>query len=224
MHTSPSVGPAAGASLAAVRTGEPFTATPREFGVGARLSLAVMRDDYADVILGALRGADSTGVEVETGEVSTYISGAEKDILRYVSQVISGAGRTGAHVWAAVHFSRGCPGETTCELPEGGAALFAEIPELEPTAVQAAAEWALYPLADGGTGSSSPDHMRDIYAAIDYAKSAGITVQSEHFVTRLQGDVAQVLQTIAAGWILAGRSVQHVSVHATLSINSPGAS
>lgn len=201
-------------------TGDTIALSSKEFGVGARLTLAVMRDDYVDVILAALHGADRTGVEVETGAVSTYVSGSEQDILRYLSQVIAGAGRTGSHLSATVHLSRGCPGEVTCELPGGGGPSV-EMPELEPTGVSAVAEWALYPLADDGGKGSSADHMRDIYAAIDHAKSTGIVVATEHFVTRLEGDVAQVLQTIAAGWVLVGRTVQHVSTHATLSINSP---
>ena len=204
--------------------GASFNPTPREFGVGARLTLAVMADDYVDVILAALRQADATGLEVQTGKVSTYVSGDEQDVLRYLSQVISAAGRSGAHVAAAVHLSRGCPGGVSCEIPEGGAALYSEIPQLEPTGIQAAADWAIYPLADGGPGSAAVDHMRDIYAAIDHARSTGVTVTEDHYVTRLDGDVAQVLQTIAAGWILIGRSVQHVVTHATLSINSPTAS
>ena len=195
--------------------------TPQEFGVGVRLTLAVMSDDYAHVILNALRSADSADLKMETGDVSTYISGAETDILVYLNDVIASVGRTGAHVSAVVHFSRGCPGEVGCEVPKASLAGTAHIPELAPTGVEAVAEWALYPLADTGTAHSSPDHMRDIYAAIDYAKSTGVKVHTEHFVTRLQGDLAQVLQTIAAGWILAGRTVQHVSTHATLSINSP---
>jgi uncharacterized protein YqgV (UPF0045/DUF77 family) len=183
-----------------------------------------MADDYVDVILAALRHADATGLEVQTGKVSTYVSGAEQDVLRYLSQLIAAAGRGGAHVAAAVHLSRGCPGGVSCDIPEGGAALYSEIPQLEPTGIQAAADWAIYPLADGGTDSAAADHMRDIYAAIDYAKSTGVTVTEDHYVTRLDGDVAQVLQTIAAGWVLIGRSVQHVVTHATLSINSPSAS
>ncbi|WAP50797.1 YkoF family thiamine/hydroxymethylpyrimidine-binding protein [Arthrobacter sp. ATA002] len=202
----------------------PFTATPREFGVGARLTLAVMADSYADVILEALEQADAAGLLVQTGKVSTYVSGAEQDVLRYLSQVIAAAGRSGAHVSAAVHLSRGCPGGVTCDIPEGGAALYSDIPHVEITGISATADWAIYPLADGGTGSAAADHMRDIYAAIEHAKSTGVTVTEDHYITRLDGDLAQVLQTIAAGWVLVGRSVQHVVTHATLSINSPSAS
>ena len=194
-----------------------FTATPEEFGIGARLTLAVMRDDYVAVILDALNAADSTGLAIQTGVVSTYLSGAEPDLLRYLSQVVAAASRSGAHVTATLQLSRGCPGEVTCALPPTGG-LFAEVVDLAPTGIHAVAEWALYPLEDG---AGSADHMRDIYAAIDSAKDSGLAVHSEHFVTRLEGDLALVLQVIAAGWIVAGRTVQHVATHATISINSP---
>ncbi|MFC7401595.1 YkoF family thiamine/hydroxymethylpyrimidine-binding protein [Citricoccus sp. GCM10030269] len=200
-----------------------FDPTPQEFGVGARFTLSVMSDDYVQIILDALGQADPTGVDVTTGVVSTYVSGAEQDVLRYVSQVIAAAACTGAHVSAAVHLSRGCPGGVTCEIPDGGAALVSEVPTLEPAGVSCVADWALYPLADAGTARAGGDHMRDIYAAIDHARSTGVEVESDHYVTRLSGDLAQVLETIAAGWVLTGRTVQHVTTHATLSLNSPSA-
>ncbi|GER24090.1 hypothetical protein NCCP1664_25850 [Zafaria cholistanensis] len=191
------------------------------FGIGARVTLAVMSPDYVEIILRSLRAADATGLEVETGDVSTFVAGREPDMLRYLSQLISAAARSGAHVVASVHLSRGCPGEVQCELPGGVGPLHSEIVELEETGVPAAGEWALYPLEDTGRNGVDPDHMRDIYAAIDYAKAKGTFVKSEHFVTRLEGDVARILETVAAGWVLVGRTVQHVACHLTLSINSP---
>lgn len=191
------------------------------FGIGARVTLAVMSADYADIILGALRAADATGLEIETGDVSTFVGGAEQDILRYLCQLLSAAGRSGAHVAATVHLSRGCPGEVQCELPGGAGPLRSDVVELEDAGVAATGEWALYPLDDGGRDGIEPDHMRDIYAAIGHAKANATFVRSEHFVTRLEGDVARILETVAAGWVLVGRSVQHVTCHLTLSINSP---
>lgn len=194
---------------------------PKRFGIGARISLAVMCDNYVDVILGALAQADATGLDVQTGDVSTYVAGSEADLLRYLSQLVSAAGRSGAHVSATMQLSRGCPGEVVCDLPGGAGPLHSEIPELQVTGVRASAEWALYPLEDTGRNGIAPDHMRDIYAAIELAKNSGTFVKSEHFVTRLEGDVADVLHTVAAGWIMVGRTLQHVTSHVTLSINSP---
>ncbi|GAA3668064.1 YkoF family thiamine/hydroxymethylpyrimidine-binding protein [Arthrobacter ginkgonis] len=209
-------------ALAPAAAGSP-TLSHDNFGIGARVTLAVMSADYAEVILGSLQKADATGLEVQTGDVSTFVAGREPDLLRYLSQLISAAGRGGAHVVATVHLSRGCPGEVQCELPGGAGPLRSEIVELEETGVQAAAEWALYPLEDTGRDGVDPDHMRDIYAAVDYAKAKGTFVKSEHFVTRLEGDIARILETVAAGWVLVGRTVQHVTTHLTLSINSPSA-
>ncbi|MDN6303259.1 MAG: Ykof family thiamine-binding protein, partial [Brachybacterium sp.] len=79
-----------------------------------------------------------------------------------------------------------------------------------------------YPLADQVTaGGTEPDHMRDIYAAIDHARELGTFRGSEHFVTRLEGDIGEVIATAVAGWLQVGRSVQHVTSHLTLSLNSP---
>jgi hypothetical protein len=197
------------------------TLTPATFGVGARITLAAMSDDYVSIVLGALETADSTGLETQTGAVSTFVSGAESDLVRYLVQLVGAAGRSGAHVSATIHFSRGCPGEVVCELPGGAGPLAAEIPDVAATGVTAVAEWALYPLEDGVRAGVEPDHMRDIYAAIDFARELGTFEASEHFVTRLSGDVADVIRTVAAGWILVGRTVQHVTSHVTLSINSP---
>jgi energy-coupling factor transport system substrate-specific component len=196
---------------------------PKTFGIGARITLAVMSENYAEIILDALRQADPTGLDIHIGDVSTFVAGNEADLLRYLSQLISAAGRGGAHVSAAVHLSRGCPGEVVCDLPGGAGPLHSEIPQLEATGVRASAEWALYPLDDTGREGVEPDHMRDIYAAIELAKKDGTFVKTEHFVTRLEGDVAEVLRTVAAGWIMVGRTLQHVTSHVTLSLNSPSA-
>ncbi|GAA3863244.1 YkoF family thiamine/hydroxymethylpyrimidine-binding protein [Leifsonia kafniensis] len=213
--------PEAPASHTAPAESERITLTPQQFGVGARVTLAVMSDDYVSLILGALGEADATGLQVTTGDVSTFVGGAESDILRYLSQLIGAVGRSGAHLNAVVHFSRGCPGEVLCERPATAGPVPGTVGERVLTGVPAVAEWALYPLEDGVRGGAEPDHMRDIDAAIDFSKSNGTFRSSEHFVTRLEGDVADVLHTVALGWILVGRTVQHVTSHVTLSINSP---
>ncbi|MFI2489923.1 YkoF family thiamine/hydroxymethylpyrimidine-binding protein [Promicromonospora kroppenstedtii] len=194
---------------------------PMRFGVGARITAAVMSDDYVDVILGALRETDSTGLVVETGDVSTYVGGSETDLLRYVTDLTAGIAASGKHAAITVHLSRGCPGEVVCELPGGAGPRVTEVPEGRDTGRFVTAEWALYPLADDVRADVTPDHMRDIYAAIELAKENGTFHGSQHFVTRLEGDAGRVLASAFAGWVLAGRTVQHVTSHLTLSVNSP---
>jgi hypothetical protein len=194
----------------------PSTPTPGEFGVGARITLAVMRDDFADVIVAALAETDTSGLVTESDEVSTFVGGDEQSIVRFLVHLVARAAATGAHVSATIAFSRGCPGEVSCGT---GLTRESAVPTAPRTGLNAAAQWALYPLSD----APSADHMRDIYAAIDYAKQNGTYAGSRHFVTDLRGDLADVIGTAAAGWVLVGRTVAHVTSHLTVSLNSPSA-
>ncbi|QNN81981.1 hypothetical protein H3H54_12070 [Brachybacterium sp. Z12] len=198
------------------------TATPLGFGVGARLTASVMTEDYARVLVGILSRLDLTGLVRETGDVSTYLGGHESHLQRVLIDLAEELARTEHHATLSLVLSRGCPGEVVCELPEGAGPRGTAVPEPRRTGRYAAAEWSLYPLADQVTADgTAPDHMRDIYAAIDHARELGTFRGSEHFVTRLEGDIGDVISTAVAGWLLVGRSVQHVTSHLTVSLNSP---
>jgi len=192
--------------------------TPQQYGVGARLTLSVYDSDYVRIILDALEQADTARLTVKTDDVSTFVGGTESDILRFLRDVITATAASGAHLSASILLSRGCPGELQCALPPGVAALGADPVRLDPAGVDAAAHWSLYPLLDEGAGG---DHMDAIYAAIEQANTTGVFTGSEHFATRLDGDLSEVLETVANAWIGVGRTVQHVTTHVTLSINSP---
>lgn len=191
------------------------SADPLSFGVGARITLSVMSDRYVEIILSALRAVDSSNLIVETGDVSTYIGGSEADILRYLVDLTTHVAASGAHSSIAIHLFRGCPGAISSERPVVPRVV--DIPKAHKEGSWAAAEWALYPLTD----TAGADHMRDIYAAIDYAVGNGTFVKSDKSVTRLEGKVGVLLETAMAGWIQVGRSVQHVASHLTISVNSP---
>lgn len=81
-------------------------ADPLRFGVGARITLSVMAEDYAGIILGALERADATGLVVETGDVSTYAGGPEDALLRYVTGLAAAVAETGRHASLGLVLSR----------------------------------------------------------------------------------------------------------------------
>ncbi|AXK45756.1 YkoF family thiamine/hydroxymethylpyrimidine-binding protein [Brachybacterium saurashtrense] len=198
------------------------TATPLGFGVGARVTAAVMSEDYARVLVDILSRLDTTGLVRETGDVSTYFGGHEVHLQRVLIDLAEDLARTEHHAALTVTLSRGCPGEVACALPAGAGPRATEVPAPRRTGRFASAEWSLYPLADQvAADGTAPDHMRDIHAAIDHARELGTFRGSEHFATRLEGDVGEVIATAVAGWLLVGRSVQHVTSHLTLSLNSP---
>lgn len=209
--------------------------SPVEYGVGARFTLSVYDSEYVRIILGALASASADALTVETNDISTFITGSEQRVLEYVRDVIAAAAASGAHLSAAILLSRGCPGELQCALPPGVHALASAPIALSPTGVRARAHWSLYPLldahaangandarADSARADSAPaDHMTPIYAAIEQAKHEGVYSGSDHYATRLDGDLAAVLETAANAWIGVGATVQHVVTHLTVSINSP---
>jgi hypothetical protein len=188
-----------------------------DLGVGARFSLHPHCDDYVEVISSALAAADRSRVEVRTDDVSTFVRGSEQDVVRYVHGVLAAAGGTRWHVVAHLLLSRGCPGEVACELPDDALLDAVAVPELAPTGLAASAHWALYPLDDTGG-----DHLDQIMTAIGTAGSRA-TTSPEHFVTRLDGDLSDVLTAVAAGWLEAARHARHVVTHVTLSLHSPSA-
>ena len=194
---------------------------PLRFGVGARITVSVMADDYAERIVRALEATDATRLNIVTGDVSTHITGAEADILRYVTDLAEAISETGAHASISLLLSRGCPGEVACDLPGGAGPRAVDVPVGRETGRFAAAEWSLYPLQDSVTAEGEPDHMRDIYAAIDLAHENGTYREGGHYVTRLEGDLGTVLATCVAGWTMVGRTVQHVTSHVVVSVNSP---
>lgn len=194
--------------------------TPETYGVGARFSLHPMTDGFAEAILSALRESDDRGLEISTDDVSTFLRGPEDEVLAYLVDVIGRVARTGVHTAAHVLFSRGCPGEVDCTVADGTAHAPAALARPAPAEVRAAAHWSLYPLEDGPTG----DHMAAIYAAIDHARDLGVLTGSEHYATRLDGDLADVLYAVADGWREVGTQVRHVASHVSLSLNSPTAS
>lgn len=192
--------------------------SPVQYGVGARFTLSIYDSNYVEVILGALAAADASDLVIETDDISTFIGGSEQRIVEYLRGVIAHAAATGVHLSAQILLSRGCPGELQCALPAGVSAIGGEAFRLEPTGVRARAHWSLYPLLDGGPDG---EHMTGIYEAVEFARSVGVYSGSDHYATRLDGDLADVLATVASGWLLVGKQVQHVTTHVTISINSP---
>ncbi|MGH3814623.1 MAG: YkoF family thiamine/hydroxymethylpyrimidine-binding protein [Pseudonocardiaceae bacterium] len=203
-------------------------AEPGELSVGMRFSLHPHCDDFVAVILDALEDARemaaAADLVVESDEVSSYVAAssipAEEQLVRYLAAVVTAAFRRSnhGHVVAQVLLSRGCPGEVSCDLA------VTSLPQVQPvhvpaTGVECIAQWSLYPLLDGG--SPAGDHMAHIEAAIESARRRGVASAPAHYATRLTGDVADVLATVADAWAAVGATVAHVVSHLTLSVGSP---
>ncbi|MEJ5946570.1 YkoF family thiamine/hydroxymethylpyrimidine-binding protein [Pseudokineococcus basanitobsidens] len=214
-----------------------------ELGIGARVSVHPHTDRFVDVILGALDDVESAGLTeglvLETDEVSTYVGArqapGEQRIARYLTGLVAAASRRsdGGHVVAHVLLSRGCPGEVSCDLSVTGLPSVEPV-VVEPTGVQAVAQWSLYPLLDAagaGTSGAAParrgeaddQHMAHIEQAISAAQQRGTASSAAHYATMLRGDVADVVATAVDAWAGVGEVVPHVVTHLTISVGSPSA-
>ena len=180
---------------------------------GVRFSLYPMTDRYLPVIQGAIDGLPGSGLEVETDAVSTFITGDRNLVWSTLEAAFAKAARTGEHVVMTALLSHGCPGEELCEIdPRTGTA---DALRVHPGAgVRVSCQWALYPLGE-------PGYMAVIYTAIAETKDAGVFSQGRHFVSHLDGDLPQVLDSIRAAFDRACESAAHVTAHITLSANSP---
>ncbi|WP_156251782.1 YkoF family thiamine/hydroxymethylpyrimidine-binding protein [Pseudactinotalea terrae] len=197
-------------------------ATAAALGVGARITLSVMSDDYVAVITRALAAVEVHDLEIDTDKVSTFVRGPEDRIATYLRDLVAAAASSGHHLVATVMISRGCPGEVCGTVAPPAV----EPPSLERADTQVQAQWSLYPLFDPRGDGDAPegDHLAPVWAAIERAREAGTYLRSEHFATTLQGDISDVLVTMFDTWLAAAQVTQHVVTHATIVANSPATS
>ena len=180
---------------------------------GARFSLYPMTDRFVPVILGAIDTLGSSGLEVETDDVSTFIKGDRNAVWATLEDSFAKAARSGEHVVMTALISHGCPGEELCEIdPLTGSA---GAPRVHPgKGVTVSCQWSLYPLGE-------PDYMDVIYKAVADTKADGVFSKGRHFVSHLEGDLDRVLTSIRRTFDAACESAAHVTAHITLSANSP---
>ncbi|MDP9319794.1 MAG: Ykof family thiamine-binding protein [Chloroflexota bacterium] len=183
---------------------------------GARFSIYPMTDRYVPVIQDAIDGIPalaSSGLEVETDDVSTFIKGDRNAVWATLEGAFAKAARSGEHVVMTVLVSHGCPGEELCEIdPRTGTA---DAAQPHPGAgVPVSCQWSLYPLGE-------PGYMDVIYTAIADTKDAGVFATGRHFVSHLNGDLDRVLGSIRRAFDVSCESAAHVAAHITLSANSP---
>src|SRR5699024_3668643 len=104
------------------------TLSQDQVGVGRSISVHPHADDFERIIVDGVKDTNDvlnvdeadSGLEVSTGEVSTYVgvkSGeAAQQLAEYASTLIRTASHESnrQHLTSHILLSRGCPGETTC--------------------------------------------------------------------------------------------------------------
>lgn len=166
---------------------------------GARFTLSVLDSNFVEIILDSLADADSNRVKVVSGDITTHVTGDIADVIQYICDVLAAAGRRGVHSSATIMLAY--------VQPPGHADRF--LLPLTPVGLRARAHWTAPTNAHGAT------------AAIQLARDLGTWSGEEPFVTRLDGDLATVLETVAGGVVLTSEPTTTTTTHVTISLNSP---
>ena len=201
--------------------------TPEQLKVGMRISIHPHATDFEQIILTAVEEAQrrfakempTADLDVMTDHVATYVgvkSGDPAQLLaQYASTLIHTAALESKRQYLSCHIllSRGCQDLAGSDLDP--ADLPAEkVVFLPLTGLPVSAAWSIYPLSEGGASCAKP-----IQAAIEEAKNSGLSVSTDHFVTKLHGDLSVVLAVIIDTWAAAGKHIPHVVSHATISVD-----
>lgn len=180
--------------------------------VGARIGVYPMQDNFVDVILGAVKASDKTGLAVITDDLGTTIQGNRDRVFRYVKEVFLLAAETGGHVVANVLFSVGCPGDVPENMDFDVEAPKRELPHGE---MGISCAWSLYPLGDEKYFQVIVDEISKTIAASE------VEVTGYHYCTRLDGTADAVFDLLENSFEAVSKKIRHTIIHATISKGSP---
>jgi len=192
--------------------------------IDIRFSLYPLREDFVPLILGAIDGLDRFGVERETDDVSTLLTGAEPAVFAAVRVAFGRVASSGAPVALRGTLLAGESGALGASGGDAGAGgggddlLGGEEgwpPEAYGLPERVSAQFALYPLGTDAT----PDA---VHAAIERARRAGITVVERPLCTHLYGRGADVFDALRDAFAAARSRAPHVAMTIALVANGPG--
>lgn len=180
---------------------------------GCRFSLYPMSDHFVPIILNAIEALKDSGLEVESGHISTCVMGKEKDVFETLKRVFSLAASSEKHVVMSATFSKGCPGEAYVDV-KSIQPIHQHHEEGAHTHRKIDGEFSIYPLGHG-------NYMSAIYDVIDHINDMGIYDGSVHFATRLHGTIHDVFTGLENVFETTTKVASHTVMQVTLSANSP---
>jgi len=197
---------------------------------GAQVSLYPMSDDFAGIILDAIKALDPyrSDFRIETDDISTLMVGPPDRLFPAMRDLFVAATRSGRHCVLSATVSRGCPGEPDdpiCTPVSAGSqgpladrvhAARQAVEQAAPVGQTVVAQFSLYPLGAG-------HHMDEIYGCIEFLKASGVFDRSKNFCTKLRGDAGPVFATLSEAFLRFGSPEGHVALDVAVSANSPTA-
>ncbi len=181
---------------------------------GCRFSLYPMTDSFVPVILDAIEELKKPGLEVESDDVSTFVSGLEENVFAALRDTLAKAAASGKHVVMTTTFSKGCPGEGFVDISKYRVQEQTDFERNKNVNHLVTCQFSMYPLG-------AVDYMSTIYQIVQATKDQGLFAGSQHFCTRISGSIEQVFHLLEEAFRLTAAIASHVVMVATLSCNSP---
>ena len=182
---------------------------------GCSFSVYPMCDQFADLILDALKDVDTSKVWLHTDEVSTIVRGRIPHVFDVSSAVFMQAASSGEHVVFSGTFSLGCPGDTEGHIYMAEDDIRTNAEALNKIEQDVAAKFALYPMGGG-------NYMEVIYEQIEAMKEHGVEVAPTHYETKLAGPAQNILRGLEKAFRETDKAgSDHTVMTVTVSANSP---
>jgi energy-coupling factor transport system substrate-specific component len=182
---------------------------------GTSFSIYPMSDQFADLILSALKKTDTSKVWMKTDRVSTIVRGRIPHIFDVTQAAFLEVAKTGVHAVYSATFSVGCPGDTAGHVYMAEDDVTMNRERIDAVEQDVSAKFALYPMGGG-------NYMDPIYEQIEAMKTHGVEVNLTHYETMLDGSAQNIfsgLQSVLQAMEDAGSP--HTIMTVTIAANSP---
>lgn len=181
---------------------------------GCRFSLYPMSDRFVELILGAVRQADTSKVWQNTDALSTVYRGRRIHVLDAVRACFVRAFHEGVHMVMEATLSRGCPGDTQADAFLAADDVLCNEPSAGAVHFPVACKFSLYPMG-------VPDYMTHIAHVVNLSVDRGLYAGSTHYVSLLRGDVQDIFRYFGEAAAYCEETVSHYIFEITMSVNSP---
>jgi len=199
---------------------------------GCRFSLSVMSDNYANMILNAIKKVDTAKVWSRTDSLSTIYCGKRIHVIDAVKACFAEINDGNTHITMEMTFSKGCPGDVdadsylsedkgefqpTAGIGTGGTARYCGSDVLINNTTRkfnVLSKIAFYPLG-------TLDYMDHIAYVVNRAIERSLYRKSGHYATELEGDINDIFDYFNDIMEYAEANISHYVLQCTLSVNSP---
>ena len=181
---------------------------------GARLGVYPMQDNFADLILHAVKVCDRRNLAVITDDMGTTVQGSKRRVFDYVAEIIGRVFESEGHMVANLLLSFGCEGDVPESIPEDTSEEI--IIDWEGRSnMPVSCVWSYYPLG-------ADTHLNVIENAVSRVMgNYRLIITRSHYCTRVDGPLGEIFSALEDAFETSVLGGIHTVFHLTFSKGSP---